>query len=193
MESIIGLYKTECVRRGPFHDGPLRTISDVEFATMASVDWWNNRRLHTTIGMLTPAEHEQAHYAATNGDRSVRRGGHCRGAREGGEGCRSGERGGQVGTRDGGHCARARKRCYGNAQTIAELRQVKDMRKYWVALARRRFAEAMIVGCRRRAPASTDTGGVGARSAVDVGRPRGRLFVCRCPSAIGRRVNVPPP
>jgi transposase InsO family protein len=65
MESIIGLYKTECVRRGPFHDGPLRTISDVEFATMAWVDWWNNRRLHSTIGMLTPAEHEAAHYAAT--------------------------------------------------------------------------------------------------------------------------------
>jgi transposase InsO family protein len=65
MESIIGLYKTECVRRGPFHDGPLRTIGDVEFATMAWVDWWNSRRLHTTIGMLTPAEHEQARYAAT--------------------------------------------------------------------------------------------------------------------------------
>ena len=64
MESIIGLYKTECVRSGPFHDGPLRTIADVEYATMAWVDWWNNRRLHTTLGMLTPHEYEQAHYAA---------------------------------------------------------------------------------------------------------------------------------
>ena len=64
MESIIGLYKTECVRPGPFHDGPLRTIADVEYATMAWVDWWNNRRLHTTLGMLTPNEYEQAHYAA---------------------------------------------------------------------------------------------------------------------------------
>ena len=64
MESIIGLYKTECVRPGPFHDGPLRTIADVEYATMAWVDWWNNRRLHTTLGMLTPHEYEQAHYAA---------------------------------------------------------------------------------------------------------------------------------
>ena len=64
MESIIGLYKTECVRPGPFHSEPLRTTADVEYATMAWVDWWNNRRLHSTLGMLTPAEHEQDHYAA---------------------------------------------------------------------------------------------------------------------------------
>jgi putative transposase len=64
MESIIGLYKTECVRPGPFHAGPLKTFSDVEFATMAWVDWYNHRRLHATLGMRTPAEHEAAHYAA---------------------------------------------------------------------------------------------------------------------------------
>ena len=64
MESIIGLYKTECVRPGPFHAGPLTTLSDVEFATMAWVDWYNHRRLHTTLAMRTPAEHEAAHYAA---------------------------------------------------------------------------------------------------------------------------------
>ena len=64
MESIIGLYKTECLRPGPFHNGPLRTIADVEYATMAWVDWWNTRRLHSTLGMLTPDEFEQAHYAA---------------------------------------------------------------------------------------------------------------------------------
>lgn len=64
MESIIGLYKTECVRSGPFHPGPLKTLSEVEFATMAWVDWYNHRRLHATLGMRTPAEHEAAHYAA---------------------------------------------------------------------------------------------------------------------------------
>lgn len=37
METIIGLYKAECVRKGPFHDDPLRTINDVEYATMAWV------------------------------------------------------------------------------------------------------------------------------------------------------------
>jgi putative transposase len=64
MESIIGLYKTECVRPGPFHTGPFKTLSEVEFATMAWVDWYNHRRLHATLGMVTPAEHEAAHYAA---------------------------------------------------------------------------------------------------------------------------------
>jgi putative transposase len=63
MESIIGLYKTECVRPGPFHTGPFKTLSEVEFATMAWVDWYNHRRRHTTLGMRTPAEHEAAHYA----------------------------------------------------------------------------------------------------------------------------------
>ena len=33
IRSVIGLCKAECIRRGPFHDGPLKTISDVEFAT----------------------------------------------------------------------------------------------------------------------------------------------------------------
>lgn len=63
MESVIGLYKAECIRPGPFHDGPLKTISDVEFATSAWVEWWNNARLHSTIGYITPAEAEAAHYA----------------------------------------------------------------------------------------------------------------------------------
>jgi putative transposase len=64
MESIVGLYKTECVRPGPFRTGPFTTLSDVEYATMAWVDWYNHRRLHTTLGMGTPAEHEAAYYAA---------------------------------------------------------------------------------------------------------------------------------
>jgi hypothetical protein len=50
METIIGLDKTECVRPGPFHTGPFKTRSEVEFATMAWVDWYNHRRLHTTPG-----------------------------------------------------------------------------------------------------------------------------------------------
>jgi transposase InsO family protein len=65
MESIIGLFKTEAIRPGPFHTGPLKNLADVEFTTMAWVDWFNHRRLHSTLGMLTPAEAEAAHYAAT--------------------------------------------------------------------------------------------------------------------------------
>ena len=32
MDSVIGLFKTECIRITVFHDKPYRTISDVEFA-----------------------------------------------------------------------------------------------------------------------------------------------------------------
>ncbi len=45
MESIIGLYKTECIRTTIFHAGPYRTIADVEFVTAGWVDWYNQRRL----------------------------------------------------------------------------------------------------------------------------------------------------
>jgi transposase InsO family protein len=63
METINGLYKTECIRTTVFHDGPYRTIADVEYATAGWVDWYNQRRLHGTLGMMTPVEFEQAHYA----------------------------------------------------------------------------------------------------------------------------------
>ena len=65
MESIIGLFKTECLRPGPFVKDPLKTLSDVEFATMAWVDWWNNRRLHSSNSMVPPAEHETTYYLQT--------------------------------------------------------------------------------------------------------------------------------
>ena len=58
-ESIIGLYKTEVVRR----HGPFKTLAQVEYALMEWVDWYNNARLHSRLGYLTPAEHEAAYYA----------------------------------------------------------------------------------------------------------------------------------
>ena len=66
METINGLYKAECIRTTVFHDGPYKTIADVEYATAGWVDWYNNRRLHSTLGNVPPVEHEQAHYAALN-------------------------------------------------------------------------------------------------------------------------------
>jgi putative transposase len=66
METINGLYKAECIRTTVFHDGPYRTIADVEYATAGWVDWYNERRLHSSLGMVPPAEYEQAHYAALN-------------------------------------------------------------------------------------------------------------------------------
>ena len=66
MESIIGLFKTECIATTVFHDGLYKTLADVEYATAGWVDWYNHRRLHGSLGMLTPTEYEQDHYAALN-------------------------------------------------------------------------------------------------------------------------------
>ncbi len=57
-ESIIGLYKTEVIRRR----GPWRGIEAVEYATLEWVDWFNNRRLLEPIGSVPPLEFEQAYY-----------------------------------------------------------------------------------------------------------------------------------
>lgn len=66
METLNGLYKAECIRTTIFHDGPYRTIADVEYATAGWVDWYNQRRLHGTLGMMTPVEFETAYYATLN-------------------------------------------------------------------------------------------------------------------------------
>jgi putative transposase len=59
-ETIIGLYKTEVIRRR----GPWRGIDAVEFATLDWVDWFNNRRLLEPIGWVPPVEYEQAYYVS---------------------------------------------------------------------------------------------------------------------------------
>jgi transposase InsO family protein len=66
METIDGLYKAECIRTTVFHDGPSKTIADVEYATAGWVDWYNNRRLQSSLGYVPAVEFEQAHYATLN-------------------------------------------------------------------------------------------------------------------------------
>jgi putative transposase len=56
-ESTIGLYKAECVD----FDGPWHTVEALELATLIWVDWWNETRLHSSIGDIPPVEYEQ-HY-----------------------------------------------------------------------------------------------------------------------------------
>jgi transposase InsO family protein len=63
METINGLYKAECIRTTVFHNRPYRTIADVEYATAGWVEWYNQRRLHGSLGMMSPKEFEDAHYA----------------------------------------------------------------------------------------------------------------------------------
>jgi transposase InsO family protein len=56
--SLIGLYRTECVRT----DGPFRTIDELELATLSWVHWFNTDRLHSALAYATPTEHEQHYY-----------------------------------------------------------------------------------------------------------------------------------
>lgn len=58
-ETVNGLFKTELIRRR----APWRTVDDVELATLGWVDWFNNTRLHTTLGDIPPAEFEAVYYA----------------------------------------------------------------------------------------------------------------------------------
>jgi putative transposase len=60
MECVIGLYTTECIRTTVFQPGPYRSLSDVEYAAAGWVDWYNHRRLHSSLGYLTPTEYETA-------------------------------------------------------------------------------------------------------------------------------------
>jgi putative transposase len=57
-ETVIGLYKTEVIRRR----GPWRNIDAVEYATLEWVDWFNHRRLLGPIGYVPPAEFEEAYH-----------------------------------------------------------------------------------------------------------------------------------
>jgi putative transposase len=56
-ESLIGLYKTECVRL----DGPFMTVDELELATLSWVHWFNQQRLHSAIDYVPPAVYEAAH------------------------------------------------------------------------------------------------------------------------------------
>ena len=57
-ETINGLYKAEVIHRR----GPWRSMEAVEYATLEWVDWFNNRRLLSSIGHVPPAEAEAAYY-----------------------------------------------------------------------------------------------------------------------------------
>ena len=50
-EAINGLYKAELI-----YSHPWASLTEVEFATMNWVHWWNNERLHEALGYHTPAD-----------------------------------------------------------------------------------------------------------------------------------------
>jgi len=57
-ETIIGLFKAEVINRL----GPWKSMREVEWETLRWVDWYNNRRLLSTIAYVTPAEAEETFY-----------------------------------------------------------------------------------------------------------------------------------
>ena len=61
-ESIIGLFKTEIIK----FLGLWKSVGQVEWETLQWVDWYNNTRLHSAIGYVTPQEAEEAFYASLN-------------------------------------------------------------------------------------------------------------------------------
>jgi putative transposase len=60
-ESINGLYKAEVIHRKSW-----KSHAEVELATLAWVDWYNNRRLMERLGHIPPAEAEKTYYASRN-------------------------------------------------------------------------------------------------------------------------------
>ncbi len=66
-ETIIGLYKTELIRRR----GPWKGIDDVEYATLEWVDWFNHRRLLEPIGNVPPAEFEAKYWSEEDSEVSA--------------------------------------------------------------------------------------------------------------------------
>ena len=54
-----GLYKTELIYSQPAWS----SVTDVEFATMNWVHWWNTTRIHEGLGYRTPAQVEAEHFA----------------------------------------------------------------------------------------------------------------------------------
>lgn len=66
-ESVNGLYKTELIRR----QGPWRNADHVELATLAYIEWFNERRLHSELDDIPPAEFEHDYYARSRAQTKV--------------------------------------------------------------------------------------------------------------------------
>jgi transposase InsO family protein len=60
-EAVNSLYKAECVRV----DGPFDTLAEVQSATADWVRWYNQQRLHSSLGYSTPDEIEATYYDVT--------------------------------------------------------------------------------------------------------------------------------
>lgn len=53
---------TEIIRR----NGPWKNVDAVEYATLEWVNWFNNQRLLSSIGYISPAQYETDYYDNLN-------------------------------------------------------------------------------------------------------------------------------
>jgi putative transposase len=60
-EALNGTFKAELIHRQTW-----RTRDQVEYAIVEWIGWYNNRRLHSAIGNVPPAEHEATYYRSIN-------------------------------------------------------------------------------------------------------------------------------
>ena len=58
-ESFVDSFKTELIKDRVWHSN-----TKLELAIVEWVAWFNTRRLHSSLGNIPPAEHEQRHVAA---------------------------------------------------------------------------------------------------------------------------------
>ena len=58
-ETVNGLYKSEVIH---YLKQNWTGVNDVELATLEWVDWFNMKRLHSTIGYVSPFEFEKRYY-----------------------------------------------------------------------------------------------------------------------------------
>lgn len=61
--TVMGLLKNEAVAKdSPFRTGALKTETDVVEIVFERVHWYNNERLHSSLGLRTPEEFERTYY-----------------------------------------------------------------------------------------------------------------------------------
>jgi putative transposase len=67
-ETVMGLFKHEATaKNSPFRTGPLKGLPDVEEISFDWVSWYNNERLHSSLGNIPPEEYERNSYAQNIG------------------------------------------------------------------------------------------------------------------------------
>ncbi|KZW99701.1 transposase, partial [Pseudoalteromonas luteoviolacea] len=66
-ETINGLFKTEIIRR----NGPWKNVDAVEYGTLEWENWFNNQRLLSSIGYVSPAQYEADYYDKLTGSGKV--------------------------------------------------------------------------------------------------------------------------